>query len=64
MIIKYMSKYSEIYKTRIPKSEIIKRLHDGGYYDMKDLSDDELDLFDNKETFIRILEHPLLYMVK
>ena len=64
MVINYMSKYEEFYNTRIPKAEIIKRLENGGFYDMKDLTSDELELFDSKESFIKIVEHPLLYMVK
>jgi hypothetical protein len=59
-----MSKYAEFYRERIPKHEIIKKLDLGGFYNMQNLSDDELDLFDTKDNFLTIISHPLLYMVK
>lgn len=64
MIISYMAKYAEFYRVRVPKDEIIARLWQRGYYNLKDLSDEEYELFETKENLLIFISHPLLFMVK
>lgn len=64
MYIRYLADFELQYKVHLTKTDIIKKLDEHGFYNMQNLSDEEMKLFESKESCIKLLMDPLLHLVK
>ena len=62
--VRFLASFDDMYKIHLKKWDIIDLLSKEGFYDMRNLTEEEQSLFETKEGCMRMLMDPILHLVK